>query len=124
MPGLSPSTSQPDLAVPGEPISEMVKDKRTPDEHATLNSDINTNKLLSKIDLDDPEEREAALPVLVRKIAGQNNYIIDPVTASNIIAGHDDWLPDLLVMEWRAGSFKKVRRLSERPLCILADMFT
>ena len=123
MPGLSPSTSQPDLAVPNEPTSEMVKEKRTVDEHATLDSAINASKL-AKLDLEDPVYREAALPGLLIQIAEQNNYTIDIAEVSKIIIQHRDWLTEFLVKGWRAGSFKKVRRLSERPLCTLVDKFT
>jgi len=122
VPGLSPSTSQPELAVPGYPTSEMVKDKRTPDEHAALDLPIKTSKSLLKWNLEDPEECDDFLPILVKKIA-QNNGLID-VAESNIYQENHKWLSELLVTEWRAGSFRKVRRLSERPLCNLVDKFT
>ena len=123
MPGLSPSTSQPELAVPGYPTSEMVKDKWTPHEHATLDLPIKTSKLLLKLDWEDPEEFDDALPILVKKIA-ENNGLIDVAEVTNIYQENHKWLSELLVTEWQAGSFRRVRRLSERPLCNLVDKFT
>ena len=99
MPGLSPSTSQPELAVPGYPTSEMVKDKWTPDEHATLDLPIKTSKLLLKLDWEDLEEFDDALPVLVKKIA-QNNGLIDIAEVTNIYQENHKWLSELLVTEW------------------------
>ena len=116
MPGLSPSTSQPELAIPGYPTSEMVKDKRTPNEHVTLDLPIKTSKLLLKLNWEDPEECDVALPILVKKIA-QNNDLIDVAEVSNIYQENCKWLSELLVMEWRAGSFRRVCHLSEHPLC-------
>ena len=123
VPGLSPSTSQPDLVVPNEPTSEMVKEKQTVDEHATLDSAINASKL-TKLDLEDLVYHEATLLGLLIQITEQNNYTIDYAEASKIIVQHCDWLTESLVKGWRAGSFKKVRHLSECPLCTLVDKFT
>ena len=116
MPGISPSTSQPDLAVIGEPTSEMVEDKRKPDDHVALDAQIN-NTFKSTM-LDQPTSiLDFTLLALLMENSKQIDHEITVVDASNMVDQHG-WLRDFLVAEWHKKSFTKVRRLSECPLCI------
>jgi hypothetical protein len=117
-----PSTSQPDLAVPGEPTSEMVEDKRKPNEHAAFDTDINKEFPLALLDLVIGVERQlgAILLSLLVDIAQQNNHTIDLMTAANMMKQKEHkWLRDFLIGKWRDRSFMEARRLSECPLLYL-----
>ena len=116
----SPSISQPDLAVPGEPTSEMVEDKWKSDEHAAFDTDINDEFPLTLLELVMNMERPltAMLSSLLEKIAEQNNHKIHLVTALKMMEQKEyKWLRDFLIAKWRDGSFTEARRLSECPLC-------
>ena len=114
-----PSASQPDVAVSGEPTSEMVEDKRKSDEHAAFDTDLNHKFPLTLLDIFMGEELfSAMLSSLIAKIAEQNNHKIDLVTALKMMEQKEyKWLQDFLIAKWRDGSFTEARRLSECPLC-------
>ena len=115
-----PSASQPDLAVSGEPTSEMVEDKRKSDEHAAFDTDLNHEFPLAYLMLSVGKEWSfpAILSSLIAKIAEQNNHKIDLVTALKMMEQKEyKWLRDFLIAKWRDGSFTEARRLSECPLC-------
>ena len=117
-PGISPSTSRPDLAVIGEPTSEMVEDKRKPDDHVALDAQINdTFKLTQLLDEMDSKRLNYTLPSLLGEISQQIGHEMAVVDTYNMVSRHG-WLRDLLVAQWHKKSFTKVRRLSECPLCI------
>ena len=123
-PGISPSTSQPDLAVAGEPNSKMVGDKRKLDDHAALDAHINDNFKTSMLDEANIYPLNYILAALLGAISKQIGREITPVVTHTMITQYD-WLRDFLVAEWRKKSFTKVRRLSECPLCIFpVNMFT
>ena len=115
-----PSASQPDVAVSGEPTSEMVEDKRKSDEHAAFDTDINDEFPLTLLELVMNTERQltAMLSSLLEKIAEQNNHKIDLATALKMTEQKEyKWLRDFLIAKWRDGSFTEARRLSKCPLC-------
>jgi hypothetical protein len=118
-PGILPSPGWPDLAVIDEPTSEMIKDKRKPDDNIALDAQIYTTFRLREI-LDDLKSSvvEVALPLLLMEISKQIDHEITLVDAVNMVHQQHPWLQDLLIAEWRKRSFTKVRRLSECPLCI------
>ena len=119
-PRASSSINQPDLAVPGQPTSEMVEDKRKPDEHATFDADINKSFSSTWLDIiiGNQSLLEANLLPLLVTIAQQNNYTIDLATAANMMEQKQyEWLRDFLIGKWRGRSFTEARRLSECPLC-------
>jgi len=119
MPGLSPSTSQPEFAVPNDPTSEIVEDRR---DHDVLNKQINDRFPSTG---DTMAMCEGLLPSLLVNIARQNNITINIGTADNMIEEQYKWLREFLIEKWRGKSFTKVRRLSECPLCIFPmDKFT
>jgi hypothetical protein len=121
------STSQPDLAVPGEPTSKMMEDKRKPNEHAAFDTNLNKGFPLTWLDtMMDEEQLGAILLSLLVKIAQQNNHTIDLAKAANMMKQErNEWLRDFLIGKWRDGSFTEVRRLSECPLCTFpVDKFT
>jgi hypothetical protein len=113
-PRASPSISQPDLAVPGQPTSEIVEDTLEPDVHAAF--DIQINKSFSLLLLDMEEQLGGILLSLLVKIAQQNNHTIDLATAAKMMQKYE-WLQDFLIGKWRDGSFTEARRLSESPRC-------
>ena len=113
VPGIPPSTSQPDLAVLDEPTSEMVEGKL---DDTALNGFSST--LLSTL-LDDEDMKIAlkgTLASLLIAIAKQNNLTIKFGNAEDMLE-HHEWLWDFLIKKWQERSFSEVRRLSECPLC-------
>jgi len=123
VPGLSPSTSQLDLAVPNEPTSEMVQDKRKSCDHDALDRDINEDYPSILLDLAVPL-RDSVLFSLLVAIAQQNRFTINVGRAEEMVQQKYRWLHDFLIGEWREKKFTKVRRLSECPLCTFPDKFT
>jgi hypothetical protein len=114
--GIPPSTSQPDLAVAGEPTSEMVEDKRKPGDNVALDAQINDT--FKSTLLGQPTELlESTLLALLKVISKQIDHEITLSDAENMANQHG-WLRDFLVAQWHQKSFTKVRRLSECPLCI------
>ena len=106
-PPSSQVTSDNDLAVPGKPRSKMVKDHRTPEEHARLDAVI-----FKECSSTDPALFFLSLESGLRMIAFQNGYEISPLHMFQ----EYDWLRDLLIVQWNNKSFMKVRRLGECPL--------
>ena len=109
VPGIPPSTSQPDLAVPDEPTSEMVEGKL--DDTA-----------LDKQIMDDfpslgmKKALKGSLAYLLTEIAQQNNLTIEMWDAGDMLERYE-WLSDFLIKKWQERSFSEVRRLSECPPC-------
>jgi hypothetical protein len=126
VPGNLPPTSQHDLAVPGEPTSEMVEDKLDHDDDTTLNKQIMGHfpSTLSSTLLNGGNEEpiEAALASLLTVIAQKNNLTIRLGYAQDML-GRYEWLRGLLIEKWQEESFTEVRRLSECPrsgsVCLL-----
>ena len=117
-PQASPSISQPDLAVPGQPTSEMVEDKRKSDEHATFDAVIIKTYPSQLLDnaIGNETPLEGLLLAVLVTIAEQNDYTISFATAENMMKEYE-WLRDFLIGKWQDGSFTEARRLSECPLC-------
>jgi len=118
VPGIPPSTSQPDLAVPDEPTSEMVEGKLDDTALDKQIMDDFPSTLLSTL-LDDEDMKIAlkgTLASLLIAIAKQNNLTIKFGNAEDMLE-HHEWLWDFLIKKWQERSFSEVRRLSECPLC-------
>jgi len=113
VPGIPPSTSQPDLAVPGESTSEMVEDKL--DDHTALDKQIMDDfpsTVLSTL-LDKKKALKGSLGSLLTEIAQQNNLTLMGNPAD--MFKQYEWLSDFLIEKWQERSFSEVRRLSECP---------
>jgi len=118
LPGIPPSTSQPDLAVPDEPTSEMVEGKLDDTALDKQIMDDFPSTLLSTLlgmDMKKPFKK-ATLASLLTAIAQQNNLTIKIGNAEDMLQ-HHKWLLDFLIKKWQGRSFSEVRRLSECPLC-------
>lgn len=113
-PRASPSISQPDLAVPDQPTSEMVEDTLEPDVHAAFDIQINESFPLLLLDLKD--SLEGTILSLIKTIAGQNDHKITVGNAEDIVNKYK-WLRRFLVEHWQERTFTKLRRLSECPRC-------
>ncbi len=107
VPGIPPSTSQPDLAVPGESTSEMVDDKL--DDHTALDKQI----MDDYPSLGMKKALKASLGSLLTEIAQQNNLTLMGNPAD--MFKQYEWLSDFLIEKWQERSFSEVRRLSECP---------
>ena len=117
VPGIPPSTSQPDLAVPDEPTSEMVGGKL--DDTALdkqIMDEFSSTLLSTLLDMDMKRVLKATLASLLTAIAEQNNLTIKIWNAEDMLE-HHEWLWDFLIKKWQERSFSEVRRLSECPLC-------